>query len=389
MAGGSPIALGKRLSAFPPHSYAVLTNRRRAFGATSGNSWLPARYYFLDARGPSTPAAESSSPPPRRRSAQRHVPLVSPILRMFRDLVQLTRGVARVRRQTLAAIKREQPTQMLITADDGAFLLGGYLAAKRSRLPYDVMLLDIYAGNAYSILKRLVARLTEGVVVRGARRVFVTNEVTREHYFTLYGIQASVVEHSAIVRKVHSRPAKRPATILYTGAIYWAQQDALADLCEAVRTIPGVNVHLSTDINETQLRRSGLLGPRITASHLAASDVPKRQIDVDLLFLPLAFRSRAPDVIKTAAPGKLAEYLVSGVPILVHAPSFSYVARDARACGWGFVVDEPSPSLLAAAIHALLEDNALRARLVNNAGRIARERHDESVIANSFYALYA
>lgn len=389
MAGGSPIALGKRLRAFPTNSYAVLTDRRRAFTATSGGNWLPARYYFLGDRGPSTPA-DTSSPLPLRSSAiRRQLWLISPVLRFLRDLIQLTFGVMKVRRYTLAAIQNELPKHMILTADDGVFLLGGYLAAKRARLPYDVMLLDIYARNAYSVLKRAVAQLTEGRVLREARRVFVTNALTREHYRSLYGIQASVIEHSAVLRGSRWRPARHPATILYTGAIYWAQHDALADLSDAVRLVPNVRVHLLTDIDEAQLRRSGLLGPQVVVSHVPASEIPRRQIEADILFLPLAFRSSAPDVIRTAAPGKLAEYLVSGVPILVHAPAFSYVAEDARARGWGFVVDERSPDVLAEAILALLKDDALRARLVDNATRTARTRHDETIIARDFYALYS
>jgi glycosyltransferase involved in cell wall biosynthesis len=389
MAGGSPIALGKRLAAFRPRAYAIVTNRRKAFNANSGNNWLPANHYFLGDTGPSMPAEESGAPPPRPRISRRQVAVISPILRFVRDLVQLTRGVALVRCHTLTAIKREQPTQMLITADDGMFLLGGYFAAKASRLPYDVMLLDIYARNAYSLFKRLMAQRMEGLVLRRARRVFVTNDATRDHYLGLYGIRATVVEHSAVVRSVTSRPATRPATILYTGAIYWAQQDALSNLCDAVKSLPYVRVHLSTDVNERQLRRLGLLGWQVTASHVAAFDVPRRQLEADVLFLPLAFRTAAPDVIKTAAPGKLAEYLVSGVPILVHAPSFSYVARDARARGWGLVVDQLSHALLARAIVELLEDDALRTRLVDSAVRTAQERHDESQIAKSFSALYS
>ena len=111
-------------------------------------------------------------------------------------------------------------------------------------------------------------------------------------------------------------------------------------------------------------------------THAELSGITDYQRQADILYLPLAFNSRAPDVIRTAAPGKLAEYLVAGVPILVHAPSFSYIARDAREHGWGFVIDTLEPAALADGIRMLLNDPELRSLLVEKAFAIAGSRHD-------------
>ena len=40
----------------------------------------------------------------------------------------------------------------------------------------------------------------------------------------------------------------------------------------------------------------------------------------DAVFLGLSFGSDHPEVIKTATPARLPEYMASGTPLIVHAP---------------------------------------------------------------------
>src|SRR5205807_8748009 len=123
------------------------------------------------------------------------------------------------------------------------------------------------------------------------------------------------------------------------------------------------------------LRRLGLWGDRVHVAHSSAAGALAWQRKADLLLLPLSFGHSGADVIRTAAPGKMAEYLVSGVPILVHAPSDSYISQDAHRLGWGFVVDRSDARFIAEAIGRLLADDQLRQRLVANAFDVANARH--------------
>jgi glycosyltransferase involved in cell wall biosynthesis len=95
--------------------------------------------------------------------------------------------------------------------------------------------------------------------------------------------------------------------------------------------------------------------------------------------MPLAFASTNPSEIQTVFPTKLLEYFVSGRPILVHAPTDSWAARSARELGWGYVVDEPDPLLLAKGIDELLDAPELCARIVACAKREARARAASAV----------
>jgi glycosyltransferase involved in cell wall biosynthesis len=101
------------------------------------------------------------------------------------------------------------------------------------------------------------------------------------------------------------------------------------------------------------------------------------QKSADILFLPLAFASPIPEAILSSAPAKLGEYLASGSPILVHAPSGSFVTELLRKADAGFIVDTPDPSRLAKALTEIADSKPLRERIVRNAANLATEFHVE------------
>ena len=93
----------------------------------------------------------------------------------------------------------------------------------------------------------------------------------------------------------------------------------------------------------------------------------------DLLFLPLAFDSPYPEVIRTSSPGKFGEYLQSGVPILAHAPDDSYVIDYIRRNDCGFVESSRDIGALAGMLRIALYDDRLRVKKVTNAYTAAKE----------------
>jgi len=123
----------------------------------------------------------------------------------------------------------------------------------------------------------------------------------------------------------------------------------------------------------------GIQGSRVSLRTASKMEVMSAQRKSAILFLPLAFQSSHPDEIRTVFPTKLLEYFVSGRPILVHAPADSWASRSARKYGWGEVVDQPDPQLLAQAIDALLKDEPRQQALVAAAYEEARRRLSSNV----------
>src|SRR5262249_23312884 len=120
------------------------------------------------------------------------------------------------------------------------------------------------------------------------------------------------------------------------------------------------------------LRDKGLQGAVVYHPHVAMVRALELQRRADILFLPLAFHSPYPHIIRTSAPGKMGELLTSGRPILVHAPADSFVSWYFHRYDCGVVVDRDDPALLADAVRRLIAEPDLRARIVANARLRAR-----------------
>jgi glycosyltransferase involved in cell wall biosynthesis len=107
----------------------------------------------------------------------------------------------------------------------------------------------------------------------------------------------------------------------------------------------------------------------------------------DLLFLGLSFNTAYPDVIRTASPAKLPEYMASGRPILIHAPEGSHVARYGREGGFCEVVDVADDDELQAGIVRVLSDPQLAEERAVRAQELARQVHEVSRVRERFSRL--
>lgn len=392
MAGGAAVVLRELLADFPPDSYAVLTDRLAAFTVLGADEWLPTRHYFLDSEGPLSPLEASAAVavvPPRATHA--HLgDVVTRGLRRASRAVRTIRTVRQVTLRTMQVIEAEDPDLLLATSGDPAFLVAAADAADATGRSLDVHLFDLFARNRYSIPKRILASRAERRILQGARHVFVPNQAMLSYYRDRLGIAPIVVSNGTTIPPFRAaRPASTSPTILYTGAVYWAQRDAVLNLTRAIRELPGVNLEVKTSAAPRALVRVGLRLGEGGMRFGNRTDSLEAQRDADLLFLPLAFRTSAPDVIQTAFPAKTAEYLVSGTPILVHAPPDAYISQYARAAQWGYVVDKANPHELANAIRRLLSDNQLRADLVERAYGEAVRSHDMRKIRREYATYFA
>jgi glycosyltransferase involved in cell wall biosynthesis len=170
---------------------------------------------------------------------------------------------------------------------------------------------------------------------------------------------------------------KEEVRVVFTGAIYDAHYDGFRALLAALQGLPSRGrLHVYSPMPRSVLSERGLEEGVVFHGYVGAAEMPSVQQGADVLFLPLAFESPFPDVIRTSAPAKMAEYLAAARPLLVHAPPSSFVAEYVRRHECGVVVTEQGPAALRDALEAICRDPALRERLAANAWRRAREDFD-------------
>lgn len=278
-------------------------------------------------------------------------------------------------RQINKIIRQEQVKILIICSGDFSDMVSGYLASCWQRIKLVPYMFDWF-GYQWTGLFSYFSKFIESLVVRYASDIIVPNEFLQKEYFQQYGKKGTIIRNPCFLpnlRNLDKNPKifkKKDINIVYTGAIYRAHYDAFYNLINALKLIKHwpIKLHIYTAQPKAEIRKEKILSKNVIIHpHINQAEINNVQRQADILFLPLAFRSPIPEIIKTSAPGKLGEYLAVGKPILAHVPKDSFVSWYLRKNKCGIVVDKLDPKMLAKAIIKIIKDKKLPLKLAKNA----------------------
>jgi glycosyltransferase involved in cell wall biosynthesis len=106
------------------------------------------------------------------------------------------------------------------------------------------------------------------------------------------------------------------------------------------------------------------------------ADVPRFIHKYDLLLLPLAFTQKGTKYAKYSMPTKMSEYMISGVPILVFAPSDCAVTKYANENKIAFTCSENNLESVIQCLKKIMSENIVRKEIVKNAVEVAIKNHE-------------
>ncbi|MDT7604815.1 MAG: hypothetical protein QOF61_2812 [Acidobacteriota bacterium] len=300
---------------------------------------------------------------------------------LWRDSVNITLGTF-LRARQIARIVRREKCDAVLSCSSGDDLLdvpSGFLASRMARVPFHVYLFDTYAHMWIQPRTRFIGERLEPLIVKRADGVITTNEFVRDLLRRRYGVESAVIHNPCDLSAYEEIPEPPEGIgdevrIVFTGAVYDAHYGAFRNLMAAIGLLdrPGVKAHIYTAQPPAFLEEKGVRGPVVFHEHQTVFAMPAIQRGADVLFLPLAFATPYPELIKVSSPSKVGEYLAARRPILVHAPPDSFIATYFREHACGLVVDEDDPRALARGLERLLDDADLRRTLSRNAWERAR-----------------
>lgn len=354
---GQAVLIRRLLSGLDPRAFCLLTSDQGRYSGEHIES-LRMRYHRL--------------PPVRIR----YLSKTNKWLFGASGVVGAVVGIARRAVHIVRIARRERCRGLVAFTGDFHDLPAALLASRLLRLPLYVYMCDYYSyREPYEPARRRLSPVLERLVVGGATRVICGTETLAAALADRYDIDPAVIHHPADLSLYGDRvlpgcvPAGRELAIVYTGTIYHAQLDAVRNLLAAIELLQQrpAALHVYSGQSAAELRARGLTGRLVVHPHASAEAIAAVQQAADMLFLPLAFESQYPEVIRTSAPMKFGEYLAAGGPLLVHAPAGSFVSEYCRRHDCAAIVDDPDPQRLAQAIEALAGDGSLRTRLIVNA----------------------
>lgn len=286
-----------------------------------------------------------------------------------------------VRAKNIADILRQErgTTALIACSGDFADIPAGFLAGRRLGLPFYAYIFDDYVFQ-WTGSQRWVAKLMATFIFKHSAGIIGPNEFICEEYQRRYGVKTTLVRNPCDKAELEKEPYIQPHAqnrkikIIYTGAIYHANSDCFRNLVQAIKSLQEypLELHIFTAQTREQLESQGIQSEKIYVhSHIPYSEILEQQRKADILFLPLAFESPIPEVIRTSAPGKLGEYLASGRPVLAHVPADSFVAYYFKKYRCGVTADQNDPHKLAIEIKKLVTNPDGHNEIIRNAHRQA------------------
>jgi glycosyltransferase involved in cell wall biosynthesis len=244
-------------------------------------------------------------------------------------------------------------------------------------------------------LRNNTDRGLRAIIDTAAVRMAISEEMARE-YTERYGQEWSVFHNPVDLARWsdvgrESRHVVADFRIVYSGRIGPGIDSSVLEVSRAVALLRRQGYRLRFDIHSLHFDRTvdhrftDLPGVTVHGA-VEESEMPATLAGADLLVLPFDFYGEAAAFARLSFPTKAPAYMASGTPVLVYAPRTHAVATNAETHGWGYVVGEPSVSVLADAIVRLMNDETLRSALAHRASKMAEEHYDAKIVRARFAA---
>jgi glycosyltransferase involved in cell wall biosynthesis len=378
------LIIHRLLRELDPGSYCLISSRDYNSGEQPDYSGrLAGRYYYLP------PAVSVTRGSILSRSA------VSPpgrvIYRASEPIILGLRVILRAR--AIARILRREKCDAVVVCTGGNEALdfpAAYLASRLIGAPFYAYLLDTYSDMvsfvlAKSLLGKGFMQRLEPLIMKGAAALIAPNEFLRDELLRRFQREAVVIHNACDLSMYEGSQgdggrridrSDNEIRIVYTGGVGLIHFAAFRNLVAALDLLAARNIqfggkrarlHLYTAQSKAECDGEGIQGPVVYHQHERGTAMPTIQQQADVLFLPLALNSPYPEIARTAAPGKMGEFLAARRPILVHSPADSFISWYFRHYDCGLVVDQNDPARLAEALELLLTDASLRERLSERA----------------------
>jgi glycosyltransferase involved in cell wall biosynthesis len=294
-----------------------------------------------------------------------------------------------VRTRNILDILCHEPNTSAIIVCTGDFvdLPAGFMAARIGGIPFYAYIFDDYLYQFIGS-ERWLVKLIAPFIFKHSAGIIGPNEFICQEYQRRYGVTAALVRNPCDRTDLEKEPyiqtyaPKNRIKIIYTGAVYLANYGCFRNLIQAMKSLPEypLELHIFTTQTPEQLASEGIQSEKtFVYSHLPYSEVLEQQRGADILFLPLAFESPIPEIIRTSAPGKLGEYLASGIPMLAHVPANSFVAYYLEKYQCGLVAGENDSASLKEHILKLVNDEGFCHKTTQHARQRAKLDFDPQV----------
>lgn len=377
-----------------PSSYSILTSEQNLQGKIGKfGSKLDCEYFFYDKKtqniiiDPELPKNKYYYFVKKNKLIFKIVKNTISLIKFFSLSINL---MIKTIKQGKKIIKDKQINLLMGLSDVETNLLSTFILSKTTKTPFTLYMFDLYYKNQLNFPYNIIAQVAEPIIFKNAKHIFVTNDTTKEYYIKKYKQEEKYsIIYNSVFPEEYSRniPAnqnigKEKINIVFTGNIYWPQEASLINLLNLInKNNLNINITIYCPNPPINLLNKYKDSKSIKFTAAQQSEMPKIQSEADILFLPFSWNTSAPDIIKTASPGKLTDYLIAGKPILIYAPEYSFISNYAKKNKFAEVVNEENRDKLKEAIIKIISNQEYSEQLVANAKKTFYKNHDAHINA--------
>jgi glycosyltransferase involved in cell wall biosynthesis len=116
--------------------------------------------------------------------------------------------------------------------------------------------------------------------------------------------------------------------------------------------------------------------------------IPELFSRFDLLYLPIDFDKHSVKFTRFSMPTKMSEYMISGVPVLVHAPGETAVVKFAKQHDIAFISDNNDNESLSGVLLDLIKNEEARKKVALRAIEVAQNKFDGINVRKNFQSIF-
>jgi glycosyltransferase involved in cell wall biosynthesis len=174
---------------------------------------------------------------------------------------------------------------------------------------------------------------------------------------------------------------QEPFKIFYLGKAIFNNAPSLLQFAKIIHNlaIKGVQVELHlyiVSVKKSIKKKLEKFKNVYCFSPVSHSEVPRLISGFDLLLLPLAFTKAGYRYAKYSMPTKMSEYMISGIPTLVFAPSDCALTKYAKKKNVAFICSENNEKSVVSCLKEIISDHEKRKKIAENAIKVAKKSHD-------------
>jgi hypothetical protein len=314
----------------------------------------------------------------------------------YSSILQLT---ASFRTKLLKRIVEEFRPEAILTVAHGYSWLTAARLAKKLALPLHLIVHDdwvsiqesVLPGGIYKSLKQKFGETYRQATSRNCASPYMVEDFVARYAAQgtiLYPSRAAdvpIYEHAPCMRRV-----SRKLTFAFAGTVNTrGYAESLATFARVLDAAGGALIVYS-NLGPADVKACGLTGSHVTVQPIQPVNdlvASLRQL-VDVLFVPMSFAEEDAHNMRLAFPSKLADYSITGLPLLIWGPSYCSAIRWAREnAGVAEVVDDPGAESLGAAVTKLMKNAHYRRALGEAALIKGQEFFSHEAAVQRFYQM--